>query len=323
MEPIVSIVIPVYNCEKYIGRCLESVLGQTYSRLQIIVINDGSVDKSGEIIQSFAEKNSSILYLNRQNEGAAAARNDAVSKADGKYILFIDADDYVGRGYVESLVRRAEERMSELVICGFTMVDEEERIIQRTIPSIYVQNQKEEWAYRISAVCSRLYNREFWIRNNIRFIQEEGARPEDIPLAMYANVMAENIAIVQEAEYFYRQHSESAMHKNRGSFTFPYRAFEEYDKRVQIQGARNNKDFYYVGMLKALAQFEFIIYRNVSNEEKRRFMKYAIDLLKNRFVEVKAAWKKLRFNIEFPLLHKIAIELYLKKMTWQVRKLRV
>lgn len=323
MEPIVSIVIPVYNCEKYIGRCLESVLAQTYSRLQIIVINDGSFDKSGEIIEEFAGRNSSVLYINKQNEGAAAARNDAVERAIGKYILFIDADDYVGKGYVEGLIRCAEEKKSELVICGYTMVDEKGRNIKKTIPSAYIRNQKEEWAYRISAVCSRLYDREFWNSHNMKFIQEEGARAEDVPLAMYANAMAENIAIVREAEYFYCQHSESAMHKNKGCFKFPYRAFEEYDKKVQLQGVRNGRDFYYVGVLKALAQFDFIIYRHASNVEKRNLMKYSLDLLGNRMVEVKAAWRRLRFSMEFPFMHKMAIEFYLKKMTWQIRKLGV
>lgn len=101
---LVSIIIPVYNCEKYLDKCLGSVIAQSYRKLEIIVINDGSKDNSGQIIQEYADNYANILPINQTNSGVSAARNNGIEKASGEYLLFVDGDDYLEAEYVKKLV---------------------------------------------------------------------------------------------------------------------------------------------------------------------------------------------------------------------------
>ena len=94
MEKI-SIIVPVYNCEKYIGTCIESIQGQTYQNLEIILVNDGSKDRSGEICRSYAVHDARIRYIEQENQGVSAARNHGIKKATGTFVMFVDADDTI------------------------------------------------------------------------------------------------------------------------------------------------------------------------------------------------------------------------------------
>ncbi|HAS37211.1 MAG TPA: glycosyltransferase family 2 protein, partial [Ruminococcaceae bacterium] len=95
MSALVSIIIPVYNLEKYIKHCLESVVNQTYKELEIICIDDGSTDGSAEIIKSMAENDPRIKYIYQENAGVSAARNKGLDTATGEYVMFVDGDDYI------------------------------------------------------------------------------------------------------------------------------------------------------------------------------------------------------------------------------------
>lgn len=100
-NPDFSIIIPVYNCEKYLKRCLDSILAQTFNRYEVILINDGSTDKSGELCDYYANINKRIIVIHKKNAGVSAARNDGLKKATGKYITFLDSDDYIEEDYLE------------------------------------------------------------------------------------------------------------------------------------------------------------------------------------------------------------------------------
>jgi len=101
MNPLISIIIPVYNVESYLKDCLESVINQTYKNLEIIIINDGSQDNSKEICYNYAKKDSRIKLINKKNEGVSAARNTGMDLATGEYISFIDSDDYIDNDMIE------------------------------------------------------------------------------------------------------------------------------------------------------------------------------------------------------------------------------
>ena len=101
----VSIVVPVYNVEKYLDRCIKSILNQKYQDMEIILINDGSTDNSLAICEKYREQDSRIIIINKANQGLSAARNDGVAAASGEYIMFIDSDDYID----DSLVSEAEK----------------------------------------------------------------------------------------------------------------------------------------------------------------------------------------------------------------------
>ena len=95
MDDLISVIVPAYNVGQYIGKCLDSILGQTYPNLEIILIDDGSTDSTGEICEAYRERDSRIIVVHQQNQGALAARNAGIEQAQGKYIGFVDGDDWI------------------------------------------------------------------------------------------------------------------------------------------------------------------------------------------------------------------------------------
>ena len=120
----VSVIIPVYNAEKYLARCLKVVLDQTYKDLEIILINDGSTDGSGDIIRSFDDER--IVVIEKENGGVSAARNDGLKRASGSRVVFVDADDYPEPDYVEKMADAMDRRGCGLVVCGYRYRDVED-----------------------------------------------------------------------------------------------------------------------------------------------------------------------------------------------------
>lgn len=315
MKPLVSIIIPVYNGEKYIERCIRSLLGQEYKEIEIIAVDDGSTDHCAEIIKSIQVEDDRVKYLFQENSGPGVARNRAIKEAKGKYLLFVDADDYVGRDYIADLAHTAEDNNAELTIGGYTLVYEDSDSENRIVPDQYVQYTEEEWAYRISSCWSRLYLKKFWDENEISFQEDKEARAEDVPVVLYSNAMAQNITIVKNSGYFYYQHQGSAMNSlaKKVVFKFPYKAFDEMYHKIRNIRMVNSREYFDFGILKFLAHFEFVIYRNAAKEEKVYFQNYLYELLKDDFGQMVVNWKKIKTKMDLPMTHKVAIHLFIMK----------
>lgn len=118
----ISVIIPVYNAEKYIEPCVQSILKQSFQEFELLLIDDGATDKSGEICDTLAETDSRITVFHNDNGGAAAARNYGVQKAKGEYIAFVDSDDTVNENYLEYLYQMALENGADISVCGFRKV---------------------------------------------------------------------------------------------------------------------------------------------------------------------------------------------------------
>ena len=119
MQPSVSVIIPVYNIEKHLEKCLDSVIGQTLKDIEIIVVNDGSTDNSLDIITQYARKDSRIVIVDKPNEGLAYARKSGIEAAHGKYVQHLDGDDFLEPDACELLFKRAEETDADIVIMRF------------------------------------------------------------------------------------------------------------------------------------------------------------------------------------------------------------
>lgn len=120
--PKVSVIVPVYNAEKSIRGCIDSILGQAYKNIELILVNDGSKDGSLEICNSYKTKDSErVIVIDQLNSGPAAARNNGISQSTGKYLAFVDSDDTVASDMLEKMVSRAEENSAEMVICGYRL----------------------------------------------------------------------------------------------------------------------------------------------------------------------------------------------------------
>ncbi len=167
MEDIISIIVPIYNTRRYIDKCVESIVNQTYKNIEIILVDDGSTDGSDKKCDEWKEKDKRIKVIHKENEGASSARNVGIENAKGKYIAFIDSDDYIDLDIIEALYKRLIETNSEISSGGFiveTYAGKKSKFAEEN----YVANSEE--ALRrlflhedISlSLCDELYKKELF-----------------------------------------------------------------------------------------------------------------------------------------------------------------
>ena len=149
-EPLVSVVVPVYNAEIYISRCIESILEQTYRNFELILVNDGSPDRSGEICDEYARKDSRIKVIHTQNRGVSCARNTGLENTTGEYLCFVDSDDWIEADHIEKLLPVDDEDM----VYGGTKLFKNAVLFDTRTPTAYVA-QREEWTENYTEFLSR------------------------------------------------------------------------------------------------------------------------------------------------------------------------
>lgn len=174
--PKVSVVVPIYNVEKYIKKCMDSLVNQTLQEIQIIFVNDGSTDESGEIAKEYASKYpNKIIYLEKENGGLSDARNFGMRYAEGEYIAFLDSDDYVENTMYEEMYNKALQENSDYVECDFLWEYPDKIKVDKRTP----YNNKKEMLTNVRVVAwNKLIKREILEKNNISF--PKGLRYEDI-----------------------------------------------------------------------------------------------------------------------------------------------
>ena len=216
MEPLISAIVPVYNSEKYLRRCLDSLIGQTYRNLEIILIDDGSKDGSGTICDEYAAKDSRVVCVHQQNGGVSKARNVGLSMAQGDYINFPDSDDYLEPEAYEYLMARMKEHDCDAVNFEYYVTYADHETAHR-IPDKYYGMFDTEGAHRVVLAgepfcCNKLYAKK--LVEGLRF-REDIFRGEDSLFAHYALEKAERVWFDKRPLYHYVQSEESAC---RGAF---------------------------------------------------------------------------------------------------------
>ncbi|MBR6127100.1 glycosyltransferase [bacterium] len=206
----VSIIVPIYNVEKYLECCLSSLLNQTLNDIEIICIDDGSTDNSSNILQRYKQTDVRIKVLTQANSGQGIARNNAIDIACGEYIGFVDPDDYVSPQMFEILYNQAKAYNADLVEESF-FVDNQARNYRRkqknklNLPTNIIFNWKirKNYAFSVNlAVWNKLYRRDFIKKHNIKFMNV--LRGEDIIFTVKSRVLAEKILYIDNADYYYR-----------------------------------------------------------------------------------------------------------------------
>lgn len=213
-EVKVSVIIPVYNVEKYLGECLDSVLGQTLNDIEVICVDDGSTDGSKKILQEYAEKDKRIRVISQQNKGAGAARNYGFTLAKGEYVYFMDSDDYCDAKLLEKTVHAAEETGADITAFHYFIFDEQGNMEKRNgYQKGKVSADQKVISYRDLPDCimsfinptpwNKLYRRGFVENAGVRF--EEITSTNDITFAGVTAAMAEKITLVDEHLLYYRK----------------------------------------------------------------------------------------------------------------------
>lgn len=169
----VSIIVPVFNSEKYLKKCIKSLVEQTLKDIEIIIINDGSTDKSLNIIKDFQKKYSNIICINNKNNGIGYSRNCGIEKAKGKYISFIDSDDYIELNMMEKLYDFCEENKLDVAVCDYYKINDktkEKNTIKIEDFEITTLNENKELIYNINhSPWNKLYKKELFTKNKIYF----------------------------------------------------------------------------------------------------------------------------------------------------------
>ncbi|MFC6169392.1 glycosyltransferase family 2 protein [Loigolactobacillus jiayinensis] len=212
MKNYVSIIIPTYNAEKYIGICISSILDQSYPYLEVIIIDDGSTDHTQEIVNSFDDQR--IKFFIQNNQGVSAARNKGLQFATGEYVTFIDSDDFVARIHIEKLVESIVNCNCELVICGYTT--KQEGLSEQTNSFIMNESEIIESMFSFDGVkgftWTRLFKRDIIKKYNISF-NENISMLEDVIFNLEYLQYINHTYFTGITTYYYRIHEVSAISK--------------------------------------------------------------------------------------------------------------
>lgn len=204
-QPLISVIIPVYNLENYICKCLDSIICQSYKNLEILLVNDGSTDNSSSICEDYANKDSRIKFFNTKNGGAAHARNIALENMTGELVTFIDGDDYIDSMYIEKLYNNLINKNADISICKWIDVDINSKPQARAATFTKTFNTfsaLKELMYQVSfdsAMWVKLYKASLF--EGISF--PEGNLYEDLAIIYKVFSKATTIAYTDYAGYFY------------------------------------------------------------------------------------------------------------------------
>lgn len=247
---MVSVIVPVYQAEKYLEKCINSILNQTYEDLELILVDDGSTDQSLGIIRQFQKKDKRIRYFHQQNSGVSAARNKGLEMSKGTQILFVDADDTIDVEMLTFMMDKMVRYEAEIVFCGFDYIYNDENVTE--IPELNEGNVKKEeirkyfWKLYDQGILhnigTKLYSKELLDRGKIKF-EEKKQVYEDIQFCLEALKRAERIYVCQKSFYKYM------MQINPKSIQKTYRSgygisLQKLFEMISEMGIEKNKDFY-------------------------------------------------------------------------------
>lgn len=242
----VSVIVPVYNVERYIAKCLNSLVNQTLEDIEIIIVNDGSTDSSKYMIEQFKEKYNNIKYYEKENGGLSDARNYGLQFATGKYIAFLDSDDYVDVNLYKKMYEKAKEEDSDMVECNFYWVYD-----KKTKKDIGQKYKGKEQMFEKARVVAwnKLYKKE--ILDNAKVEFPKGLRYEDVEFFYKLIPYIERVSFIKEPLIYYVQRKKSIINtqneKTKDIFTVlenvisyykENNLYEEYKEVIEFTFAR-------------------------------------------------------------------------------------
>ena len=273
-EKIISIIIPVYKVEPYLKKCIESVIKQTYPYLQIILVDDGSPDNCGKICDEYASKDNRIEVIHTKNGGLSSARNIGISKAKGKYIGFVDSDDYISNDMYEYMYNLIEKNKADVCICNFYNIINDKNIIKNEDNGIEELNKMQILKEILldkkiqSYAWNELYKRELF--NEISY--PIGKKYEDIGTTFYILEKCNKIIVSGKPKYYYLNRPDSIVNNNTEQTILDYtdlimERYDYIDKKYRELKCYND---YYLTKILITAYIDMNSLSNVSQELKQR-----------------------------------------------------
>ena len=255
--PKVSILVPIYNVEKYLQECLESLLNQTLQDIEIICINDGSTDNSLGIIKEYVKKDSRFKLINKTNSGYGNSMNMGLDIATGEYIGILESDDFANPKMYEDLYKLAKKSNLDIIKSDWNLYWTKGRTIKadaikksKCNKVINIDRYKEILNI-IPSIWSAIYKREFLTNNNIRFNETAGASYQDTGFAFKVMLTAKSLMLVNDAYVNYRQDNPNSSVKSSAKAFAICAEYEEIEKYIKENELLNHLEYFYSIMFRA------------------------------------------------------------------------
>ena len=271
----VTIIIPIYNVEKYVGEAIESVMNQTYKNIEIILVDDGSTDRSGEICDEYQKKDDRIKVIHQENGGLPIARNAGLENATGKYIMFLDSDDILVQNACEAMYNKIEEKNADYVVGNYINMDEDGRDWDKPIfpfekyqeTELSIKDYKKSFFLMSSSVCNKIFRKSFIDGLNLKFTEKIPA--EDAVFTTYCFIKSKCVYYIPSLVFRYRQRYKGSI---SNSCTKEY--FDGINKayRMIYENFRDNDELEYYKYFQAKSMnyilYKFIDSNSINHEEK-------------------------------------------------------
>ena len=310
----VSILIPVYNSEKFLSACIESTMKQTYKNLEIIIINDGSTDNSYKICEHYTKQDKRIIVKHNKNQGVSKSRNEAIARSSGKYIIFLDSDDYLLPNMVEKMVSLMETESLDLGVCGYNRIQINDKKIKTSTAINYGNNliKNKESLYddfypfidqrHFHKIWSKIYSSSIIKENNVYFPEDMNIGEDFIFNLCYIQ-HTKSCGFIEEAYYNYVSGYDSLSNKY-DPCTFATR--KKILQHLEFFYERNNlekKPIYFQYVKAAYAHFIMLQHKNCTLSTKQK-IESIMDVLNDSEVnssiqktESKRKYQKILMNI--------------------------
>lgn len=249
---LISVIVPVYNVEKYLRKCVDSICAQTYKNLEIILVDDGSLDQSGEICEEFKKNDNRIKVIHKKNGGLGLTRNSGMERMTGQYVTFIDSDDWIGPDHIENLYQAIKKAQADVCMGEYTRVFAigqpkqchgklekklytDDEVIEKIVLPIIGPDTTYRSDSQVEASCWRnLYRVDVIKQNDIKFISERYAVSEDTFFNIDYLMHAHKVIAISETGYYYLENNESISQKyNPKRFARTVSFYKEVSNRIE------------------------------------------------------------------------------------------
>ena len=309
----VSVIVPVYNVEKYIDKCLNSLVNQTLKEIEIILVNDGSPDNSQEIIDKYVKKYPrKIKSYIKENGGQGSARNFGLEKAEGEYIGYVDSDDFIELDMYEKLYNKASKNNLDIVICGSYNVTEAGIKTIELDRELFKDKKKNAFFGRM-AVWNKIYKRELLLNSGIKFRSKLWY--EDLDFTVQILCMAKKIGYVNKPFYNYLIREGSTMNNSNVDRNLEILlAFDEVLKNPTVKDNKQLIEFLGVDHIYISAVVR-VLTACVSNDRKKEVIRKLIAYVKEKFPN----YKNNEYLMLLPRNRKIVYKLINLKQYWLIK----
>ena len=309
----VSVIVPVYNVEKYLDKCLKSLINQTLKDIEVIVVNDGSPDNSQKIIDKYVKKYENVKSYEKKNGGLSDTRNYGLQYVTGEYIAFIDSDDYIDNTMLEKMYNKAIKDDLDIVVCDSIEVYDDSKFILKKSNLNYSKNDVNNYIISPPMACCRLYKK--YLFDNVNF--EKGIFYEDLNLTPSLVKYTDKVGFVDEGLYYYVQRNNSIMRQNvyNPKLLDIFYVLENNEK-ILFDDYPEEIEYLYITHLLRSASLRFVDYDNA-----KELIDKVVEVMKSKFphysknVYYKKSSIKLKIVCFLAYRKKIGLLKFLKKVS--------